>query len=925
MLRRLTLLARPVACWILLASAALSLAAGPGLALEPTAIGNLFAPDQPVRFRLTVPAGIDKVSWSVTDFHGIEVAQGDQAAAAPLLTVKLDKDKVGFFTLRIRAGNGEEAATRTTTFAILPDYDFAAVDDSPFGICTHFGQGVSGQIIPLLARAGIKEIRDEQYWGGIENKKGVFVFPASDEAYMKQLAAAHIIPHIGLTYSNALYDDGKAPYDDEGFRAFGQYAAQLVQHYRGLVRSVEVWNEWNSPGFCPGPAASKPEVYRGLLEATYRAVKSVDPRVKVVGCSTTGLFWGGYDWLHRFFHLPGALAVCDAVSTHPYNTALAPEFLTESATKTTAMMKDAGGPVRPLWITEIGYTINSDPKAVADQVYESLSNRITEDVQALYIVRIYVLLLAAGAEKVYWYDFMNDGNDPRNGEHNFGLIRHPGDARGDYAPKPSYVAVATMTRQLTDAQFVQQEQTPPGMRCFVFRRHGQDIRVAWSLEPMVFQVKANGPFTVVDLMGQAHTITPENGVAALPVRTGEPFYVVGPVEQIGPGLTIHVESHVIAAVGEPIGIDYSVDNALPGPRMITLGFRNDATSFTAEPGARNLGNHGLPPSAQTKVETVPCGVSYAGMLLDTIAVQVHVADPVSLAHAPYISDGSHLTATLRNNSQHATTIKSLHWKAGDTQGDFAANLQIEPGKQADLAIPDVSLEPYAILPLTLQLNLDGDRQCSYEGHIANCPIYQRTIRVENPLQDCAKLPAIDLTRHGVNKIKDYKGPADLSGSIWLAYDQKNFYLVARITDDVHFQPFAGAEVWTGDSIQFALSPAAPWETKDFYEFALALTPQGPQVYQFSSARAQEWPGLVKDAVCRITRSGTQTLYAVAIPRQGRPWPAEGAPCLAVSLLVNDNDGSGRKGWIEWAGGMAQGKFPAQFSPCYLAPAPAPKP
>ena len=59
MLRRLTLLAGPVAVLVLLASAALSLAAGPGLALEPTTIGNLFAPDQPVRFRLAVPAGSD--------------------------------------------------------------------------------------------------------------------------------------------------------------------------------------------------------------------------------------------------------------------------------------------------------------------------------------------------------------------------------------------------------------------------------------------------------------------------------------------------------------------------------------------------------------------------------------------------------------------------------------------------------------------------------------------------------------------------------------------------------------------------------------------------------------------------------------------------------------------------------------------------
>jgi hypothetical protein len=35
----------------------------------------------------------------------------------------------------------------------------------------------------------------------------------------------------------------------------------------------------------------------------------------------------------------------------------------------------------------------------------------------------------------------------------------------------------------------------------------------------------------------------------------------------------------------------------------------------------------------------------------------------------------------------------------------------------------------------------------------------------------------------------------------------------------------------------------------------------------------------------------------------------------VSFLVNDNDGEGRKGWIEWGGGIGEEKAPSKFRPC----------
>ena len=37
--------------------------------------------------------------------------------------------------------------------------------------------------------------------------------------------------------------------------------------------------------------------------------------------------------------------------------------------------------------------------------------------------------------------------------------------------------------------------------------------------------------------------------------------------------------------------------------------------------------------------------------------------------------------------------------------------------------------------------------------------------------------------------------------------------------------------------------------------------------------------------------------------------------FSCSVLVNDNDGAQRKGWIEWGGGIGEEKARSKFRPC----------
>jgi hypothetical protein len=67
-------------------------------------------------------------------------------------------------------------------------------------------------------------------------------------------------------------------------------------------------------------------------------------------------------------------------------------------------------------------------------------------------------------------------------------------------------------------------------------------------------------------------------------------------------------------------------------------------------------------------------------------------------------------------------------------------------------------------------------------------------------------------------------------------------------------------------------------------------------------------GLLRSAGASIVRDdqAETTTYEVAIPWSALPVDPE-ATGFAASLLINDNDGDGRKGWVMWGGGIGSEK------------------
>ena len=73
---------------------------------------------------------------------------------------------------------------------------------------------------------------------------------------------------------------------------------------------------------------------------------------------------------------------------------------------------------------------------------------VPEERQAQYLARQWLSNLSEGVRLSIWYDWHEDGTDPKDTEHHFGTVRY------DYAPKPAFLAAQALTQALGGYRFV---------------------------------------------------------------------------------------------------------------------------------------------------------------------------------------------------------------------------------------------------------------------------------------------------------------------------------------------------------------------------------------------------------------------------------------------------------------------------------------
>ncbi|RTE10395.1 fibronectin type III domain-containing protein [Paenibacillus whitsoniae] len=147
-------------------------------------------------------------------------------------------------------------------------------------------------------------------------------------------------------------------------------------------------------------------------------------------------------------------------------------------------------------------------------------------------------------------------------------------------------------------------------------------------------------------------------------------------------------------------------------------------------------------------------------------------------------------------------------------------------------------------------------------------------------------------------------------------------LVIDVSDPTFVQNESAGNYWMGDSVQFAVDTSGIGLAGAQVEFQAALTASGPKLYKGSAPYIggdlpSNWTpagqivqngSLVVDSM----QSGKK-IYKIHVAwSELYPYVVDVTQPMYLSLLVNDNDGGGRLGWLEWASGIGNAKDTSLF-------------
>ena len=182
--------------------------------------------------------------------------------------------------------------------------------------------------------------------------------------------------------------------DEEGYDDFAAYVHAFVEHFRGRVDYVVVWNEPNISlewGYRP----VDPEGYTALLRAAYPRAKAANPAVQVLGGALAPTLappgdpegMNDLDYLQRMLDA-GAGEVMDGLAVHAYGWRMPPDAPADPAEVNFSrtellrqLLVEAGYADMPLYITEGGW--NDHPrwtKAVQPSQRAAFTTRAYEKV-----------------------------------------------------------------------------------------------------------------------------------------------------------------------------------------------------------------------------------------------------------------------------------------------------------------------------------------------------------------------------------------------------------------------------------------------------------------------------------------------------------------------------------------------------------------
>ena len=168
---------------------------------------------------------------------------------------------------------------------------------------------------------------------------------------------------------------------------------------------------------------------------------------------------------------------------------------------------------------------------------------------------------------------------------------------------------------------------------------------------------------------------------------------------------------------------------------------------------------------------------------------------------------------------------------------------------------------------------------------------------------------VELTGSGVDA-------ADISATAAARWSTTHLYLSVTVTDNQYQNDTSGDLIWQGDSLQVAFdvdgNGGTPYDSTDDFEYGWARA-AGDQEASYRWIQPNGHPDYVA-APYNIVRNGTTTVYEVSLTAGdlGLTSFSAASEDIRFSWIVNDADGNGREGLVEWTPGIQTPKNPGLF-------------
>lgn len=871
--------------------------------------GNIFKDTETPAIELSFGNQFDRsqdlsVRYSVLDYSNsiaksgqFDVALGanEPGSAKELSFGTLPK---GTYTVAVNA------ETPDGTTSLSENYHFSVISDltgksvAPIlGMNSHYSVSWSNidAGLPLIVQSGATQIRDGHA-------------DVSDKA-----SALGIGMLTGLSLSGF---SQAAAGTDQYYADFSDYAKTYAISILGKAEYMEVGNEYNSGG-------SAAEYFK-FLKLAYAAVKSVDPAMKVVAGVA---FQYDANWLKQLVDL-GACDYADAISFHVYsnnnpeNEGLVNDF---QDLRSYIAGKGITKPM-DLLLTETGY-------ATQETGYGGLP----ESTSAAYAAQLYVTTLANRdlIKRIYWYDFMNDGTDPTFYETNGGVVR------SDLSAKPSFVAFNAASNLLAGAAFVQSYNTlDSNIRIYKFHRavDGKDVLVLWANKnsESINLNLGGSQLSVADFFGNRQQYDTINGEVTL-TASEQPVYIEGNFAAAptlgatpafaadsatvsaapGDAATIHIAR---AGGAENLSGTYAVE--LPAGWQLTAGgtfeagHTTDTLTFTApETADKTAGEIRIYPTSES------------GHLYAKLKVATQMLEPSVIEVSPKVNEagtGYDLSVQITNRSNKFSlsggTVTILQPAAMAGSATFGT---IAPDSIAEARFAAPSLDVYNPTSVKLRIDRNDGSSQIVERNMTSLTAVKadQAIHIDGVIDPAEWSHAGTFALNDASQVKlmtDWGGTDDLSAVAYAKWDANYLYLAVNVTDDTDYNPYAPSLSWQGDGIQFTIDPGRSQGagTLKSSENGFALNTDTGAIMKSGGYGA----GNLENSLAAIKRDGNRTNYEMAIKWSdilpGGMTAGSGSD-LGFSFLVNDNDGGGRRGWMEYMSGIGLSKDPNLYGDLIL--------